>query len=256
MFLTAPQSNSGAASYAGVSGTAEFLRTKPGLAPNRNEMPQPGATRPVLEDRAVLELYDWLNRRRSRLFGSLRQCDRQDAVEETFAQTLAFAPKLRNPDALRSACLTIGLRIRAKQIWIYSHESAGERSVEPVVSWSPERHLHERLRHKRAYTAISRLRTREREILQRFYFSGQSAEKICAELHITQNQFRLQKSRALKKAGSRAQRLDQAGMRLQSESCRENYPAPTSASRKLSTSVISATCLDTGRPAECPASVS
>lgn len=40
------------------------------------------------------------------------------------------------------------------------------------------------------------LSTRDREILGRFYLLGQPAERICAEMALTENQFRLLKSRA------------------------------------------------------------
>lgn len=158
-----------------------------------------------LDGAAMLALHEWLSRRRFGLFGGLRECDRQDAIEETFVQTLEFAPKMRDPEALRGACHTIGLRIRAKRIEQYIHERQGDRPyAEPVVSWDPERHLHERGRRKRAFAAIRGLPSQEREILQRFYFEGQSAEKIRDEMQLTETQFRLRKSRAIKKAGSRA----------------------------------------------------
>ena len=157
-----------------------------------------------LDEEAALELHDWLSRYRFRLFGGLRQSDQQDAIEETFVKTLEFAPKMRNPDALRSACLTIGQRIRAKRIGEYIHERQCERPrAEATVSWNPERHLHERSRRKRAFVAISRLRPQEREILQRFYFQDQSAEQIRHEMQLTDTQFRLKKSRAVQKAGAR-----------------------------------------------------
>lgn len=157
-----------------------------------------------LDAAAALELHDWLSRYRFRLFGGLRQSDQQDAIEETFVQTLEFAPKMRNPDALRSACLTIGQRIRMKRIGEYIHERQCERSqAEGTVSWNPEQHLHERSRRKRAFVAISRLRPQEREILQRFYFQDQSAEQIRNEMQLTDTQFRLKKSRAVQKAAAR-----------------------------------------------------
>jgi len=162
----------------------------------------------ALDDTAVLELYDWLNRRQAWLFGTLRQCDRQDAVAETFVQTRGFAPKLRNPVALRSASLTIAFRIRARLICAYIHERSGDRPVDLAVSWRREKHLYEKSRRKRAFTAIASLRSHEREILRRFYFDEEKPEQIRAELQLTETQFRLRKTRAIKKAGSRAQLMD------------------------------------------------
>ena len=169
-------------------------------------LPNAAAQHLPLDDLAMLELHEWLNRWRFRLFGVLRPCDLQDAIEDTFLQTLEFAPKMRDRNALRSASITIGLRIRAKRIQEYIRErQGGQPNVEPAASWSPERHLHERFRKKRALAAIRGLRSREREILQRFYFDGQSAKQIRDEMQLTETQFRLQKSRALYKAALRTQ---------------------------------------------------
>ena len=177
--------------------------------------PQPCGTRSSavlpasLDHDAMLGLYEWLNRRRGSLFGTLRECDQQDAVEETFLQTIAFAPKMRNPSGLRSACLTIGLRVRAKRIQDYIHERMGAAAVDPIVLWSPEKHLHERRRRQRAFTAIKQLRPHEREIIRRFYFEEQSADQIRIEMQLTDTQFRLGKARAIKKAAARTQPIDQ-----------------------------------------------
>jgi hypothetical protein len=58
-----------------------------------------GATRreqvQALDHVAMLELHEWLNHMRFRLFGDLRPWDQQDAVEETFIRTLDFANKMR-----------------------------------------------------------------------------------------------------------------------------------------------------------------
>jgi len=203
MFLNAPQLKAGPVS--GVPG--------PLCTPGESKHPPATGHRDrstALDDTTVLQLYDWLNRRQARLFGTLRQCDRQDAVDETFVQALGFAPKLRNPVALRSASLTIALRIRARLIYAYIHERSGDRPVEPVVSWHPEKHLYEKSRRKRAFAAIAGLRSHEREILRRFYFDEEKSEQIRAELQLTETQFRLRKTRAIKKAGSRAQLMEVA----------------------------------------------
>ncbi len=46
---------------------------------------------------------------------------------------------------------------------------------------------------KSALAAMSR---RDREILERFYLREQTPEQICAEMNLTDTQFRLHKSRA------------------------------------------------------------
>jgi DNA-directed RNA polymerase specialized sigma24 family protein len=76
----------------------------------------------ALDNVAMLELHEWLNHMRFRLFGDLRPWDQQDAVEETFIRTLEFAYKMRNPGALYGACFTIGLRVRAQRVTEYIRE--------------------------------------------------------------------------------------------------------------------------------------
>jgi DNA-directed RNA polymerase specialized sigma24 family protein len=48
--------------------------------------------------------------------------------------------------------------------------------------------------------------SRDREILTRFYLQEQSQEQICAEMHLTDTQFRLLKSRAKARFGEMGRR--------------------------------------------------
>ena len=41
----------------------------------------------------MLELHEWLNHMRFRLFGGLRPSDQQDVVEETFIRTKFTSPR-------------------------------------------------------------------------------------------------------------------------------------------------------------------
>ncbi|HUK89016.1 MAG TPA: sigma-70 family RNA polymerase sigma factor [Blastocatellia bacterium] len=58
-----------------------------------------------------------------------------------------------------------------------------------------------------AYRALKQLRPRDREILTRFYLSGQTEERICEEMQLTSTQFRLAKSRAKAAFGEIGERL-------------------------------------------------
>jgi DNA-directed RNA polymerase specialized sigma24 family protein len=149
----------------------------------------------------MLDLHEWLNRGRFKLFGDLRPWDQQDAVEETFIRTLEFADKIRDPGALYGACSTIGLRVRAQRVTEYIRERrSAAPGVVPLIRWHPERQLFERDRRAGALLALRSLRASEREILLRFYFKGQTAEQIQLEMQLSATQFRLRKTRAISQA--------------------------------------------------------
>jgi DNA-directed RNA polymerase specialized sigma24 family protein len=156
----------------------------------------------------MVDLHEWLNRRRFRLFGDLRPEDQQDALEETFIRTLEFAGKMRDLGALYGACFTIGLRARAERVAEYVRERCVAASgIVPLVPWHPEQHLFERDRRTGALRAIRSLRAPDQEILLRFYFQEQSPEQIRLEMQLTATQFRLHKTRAISRARLRARAI-------------------------------------------------
>ncbi|HKW99009.1 MAG TPA: sigma-70 family RNA polymerase sigma factor [Bryobacteraceae bacterium] len=155
-----------------------------------------------LDNSSMLALYGWLQRRRFLIFGSLRPDDQEDAVNETFLQTLAFARRLRDPQALRAACYTIGMRIRIMRVREYARENPAA-DFEPVHLWHPERRMLEWERQRSAQVALNTLRGLDREIIQRFYFDGHSKEQIRRALRLTDTQFRVRKSRAISRVESR-----------------------------------------------------
>jgi DNA-directed RNA polymerase specialized sigma24 family protein len=149
----------------------------------------------------MLDLHEWLNRQRFRLFGGLRSSDQQDALAETFTRTLKFADRMRNPGALYGACFAIGLRVRAQRVTEYIRERrSAAPGVVPLVPWHPERRLFEKDRRTGALLAIRSLRALDREILLRFYFQGQTQEEIQLDMQLTATQFRVRKSRAITRA--------------------------------------------------------
>ena len=64
---------------------------------------------------------------------------------------------------------------------------------------NPERMLEIRERTEILREGLNSLKPREREILSRFYLNGEKQEYICREMHLTENQFRLMKSRSKQK---------------------------------------------------------
>ena len=57
-----------------------------------------------------------------------------------------------------------------------------------------------------AQRVLAQLAPREREILERFYIREESSDRICKEMNLTSNQFRLLKSRAKAKVAFRAKK--------------------------------------------------
>jgi len=172
-------------------------------------MPTPAITRSLpLDSAAMLDLHKWLSRRRFKLFGDLRPWDQQDAVEETFIRTLEFAGKMRDPGLLRTACFTIGLRVRAQRVAEYVRERRrAAPGIVPLVPWHPERRLFERDRRTGTLLAIRSLGASDREILLRFYFKEQTPDQIQLEMQLTATQFRLRKTRAISRVRLRARAI-------------------------------------------------
>lgn len=61
---------------------------------------------------------------------------------------------------------------------------------------NPEQDAIERQRADIMEKVLKSISARDREVLTRFYLHGHTAERICAEMNLTENQFRLLKSRA------------------------------------------------------------
>ncbi len=68
-----------------------------------------------------------------------------------------------------------------------------------MCSQSPEARAAHRERIEHVWAVLRRLSVRDQEIIERFYFREQDAGQICGEMHLTDTQFRLYKSRALAK---------------------------------------------------------
>ncbi|HWZ34317.1 MAG TPA: sigma-70 family RNA polymerase sigma factor [Bryobacteraceae bacterium] len=70
---------------------------------------------------------------------------------------------------------------------------------------SPDNHVDQQDRRLRADQLLQRLTARDREILVRFYLREQPRAQICVEMHLTETQFRLFKSRAIAHCSSFSQ---------------------------------------------------
>lgn len=122
--------------------------------------------------------------------------------------------ELRDPQRLMGFVSTITRR----QVAAHVREAVIERRRFPAAGGpeprtssddSPESHAARQQRVANVLRELRRLKARDREILERFYFHEQDAAQICCEMRLSQTQFRLYKSRAIGKCfdrlGPRAQ---------------------------------------------------
>ncbi|MDX2154022.1 MAG: sigma-70 family RNA polymerase sigma factor [Bryobacteraceae bacterium] len=118
-----------------------------------------------------------------------------DLAHDTFLDVVEAARRnmIRQPEALAGFISIIAKR----KMW---HErETHRRTADPVESPQPPhfRHDLETQQHRELLqAAIARLRPLDRELLTRFYLYEHTQEQICHDLHLTDNQYRLGKSRA------------------------------------------------------------
>ena len=88
-----------------------------------------------------------------------------------------------------------------------------EDSVQTISDWknNPEQNLVNQQRAEIARRVFQGVSRRDREILRRFYLMEQPQERICEEMGLSYNQFRLLKSRAKARFGKLGQRLAENG---------------------------------------------
>jgi RNA polymerase sigma-70 factor (ECF subfamily) len=103
-----------------------------------------------------------------------------------------------------------------------------EDSVFTISDWknNPEQNLLARQRAEIARRVFNGVSRRDREILSRFYLQEQPQEKICEEMGLSYNQFRLLKSRAKARFGKLGQRLAESGSLGFSVVARQDKPDP------------------------------
>jgi RNA polymerase sigma factor (sigma-70 family) len=75
-----------------------------------------------------------------------------------------------------------------------------------ALGLNPEAMALARERAEIAQSALAELLPRDREILERFYLKEQTQEQICAEMNLTETQFRRGKSRAKERFGAIGQK--------------------------------------------------
>jgi RNA polymerase sigma-70 factor, ECF subfamily len=140
--------------------------------------------------------------------------DLDDRVHDTFVMVLQQIRRgdLREPERLMGFVRTITRRAVAGYIKQRVEVRRRDVSVEyslPIVdarTETPEQLAIAKQQRELAVTTLEGMNARYREILTRFYLHEQRAEEICAEMGLTDTQFRLCKSRAKAQFSELAQR--------------------------------------------------
>lgn len=143
-----------------------------------------------------------------RQFGPM---DADDMAHDTFLAVVISIQKgaLREPERIMGYVRTIVRRQVAAQIddnVKARRNRADFDSAMTLCDRDPNPEQSAIKRQKEALTAriLHSLRSRDREILARFYLAEQTPDEICRELGLTGTQFRLMKSRALSRFGELA----------------------------------------------------
>lgn len=136
-----------------------------------------------------------------------------DKVHDTF---LIVLQAIRRGDVKEPARLLGFIRtVVRRQVAAYIEGAIHERrDMEPVEAnyricdrqESPEERLMRQQRRQIMAKVLREVSERDREILTRFYLLEQTQEQICAEMNLTETQFRLLKSRAKARFGELGRR--------------------------------------------------
>ena len=118
---------------------------------------------------------------------------------------------LREPERLMGYVRTVLRRQVAAYIEMAVDARRNYAGMEPALNMadqqsSPERLVMEQQNQDVAMRVLRSLPKRDREVLARFYLEEQTPEQICRDLHLTETQFRLIKSRAKARYGELGKR--------------------------------------------------
>lgn len=139
--------------------------------------------------------------------------DLDDRVHDVFLMVTQSICRgeLREPERLMGYIRTVVRRHVAAQIQelVRARRNESEEDGRTLLcdhAWDPERSAIERQNEELAFRVLRSIAQRDREVLTRFYLREQSAEEICREMHLTETQFRLMKSRAKARFGELGKR--------------------------------------------------
>lgn len=161
------------------------------------------------DERGMEELYKVFSTGiRYFLYRQLGQQDVEDKVHDTFLIVVQAIRKgeLREPERLMGFVRTVTRRQVAAHIQKASSVRREETCLEasdPVIDdhGTPEEQAIARQRIEIMKDVLRGISSRDREILTRYYIEEQTQEQICAEMKLSETQFRLLKSRAKARFG-------------------------------------------------------
>jgi RNA polymerase sigma factor (sigma-70 family) len=138
----------------------------------------------------------------------LGPADLDDRVHDAYLTVVQAirSGSLREPEALMGFVRTIIRRQVAAGIdaAVQSRRERAEFEVGTLIAdgrQNPEQEAISRQKTQLMVQVLKEISLRDKEILTRFYLNGQSQEKICREMQLTETQFRLLKSRAKARFG-------------------------------------------------------
>lgn len=163
---------------------------------------------------AIEQLYSLFSRGiRFYLCRQLGPQELEDKVHDTFLIVLQAIQRgeLREPERLMGFVRTIVRR----QVAAYIDKTVQTRKEQTDLEFglgvfdrrnNPEEDAIARQRVEIMTKVLESISRRDRELLTRFYLLGESQEKICSEMRLTETQFRLLKSRAKARFGELGRR--------------------------------------------------
>ncbi len=146
------------------------------------------------------------------LYRRLGPQELDDKVHDVFLIVVEAIQKgeLREPERLMGFIRTIVRRQVAAHIGEVVQSRREEQQLESFVvrdhHTTPEEEAMGEEQNELMFRILRALSPRDREILTRFYLKEESQEKICAEMRLTDTQFRLLKSRAKARFGELGRR--------------------------------------------------
>lgn len=166
------------------------------------------------DESAMTELYQIFARGiRFYLCRQLGPQELDDKVHDTFLIVVQAVRRgdLREPERLMGFVRTIVRRQVAAYIEEAVHRRKEQAEMDPGVRLvdhgsTPEQNAMDRQRRELVQSVLSRMSSRDREILTRFYLYEQTQEQICEEMSLSETQFRLLKSRAKARFGELGKR--------------------------------------------------
>ncbi len=156
------------------------------------------------DPKALEDFYDYLIRVvRPQVRFKLPECEPDDILHEalTVVVEAIHGGALRNPDHLRGYAQSVVRRLVAgrivRAIWKRKRTVNSESALTNTPSAdNPERQALYRERGEMIIRGLRLMRSRDSELLTRFYLLEEPFQEICRDMQLTETQFRLYKSRA------------------------------------------------------------